>query len=90
MYRLRKKPPYPQDGEKSPIHILIYHSGTDPPEVGQVLQRNVNAQRNFGQVQTLITPDGNMYVGIATIFVVTCMAVYLHKREYSETNCNIV
>ncbi|CAB5216284.1 uncharacterized protein OCT59_017652 [Rhizophagus irregularis] len=54
---LRKKPPYPQDGEKSPIHILIYHSGTDPPEVGQVLQRNVNAQRNFGQVQTLITPD---------------------------------
>ncbi|POG77909.1 hypothetical protein GLOIN_2v1542545, partial [Rhizophagus irregularis DAOM 181602=DAOM 197198] len=29
---------------------------------------------------------GNMYVGIATIFVVTCMAVYLHKREYSETN----
>ncbi|CAG8572490.1 17665_t:CDS:2, partial [Acaulospora morrowiae] len=59
MDRLRKKP-YPQDGEKSPIHILIYHSGTDdPPEVGRVLQRNVDAQRNFGieQVQTLITPD---------------------------------
>ena len=29
MDRLRKKPPYPQDGEKSPIHILIYHSDTD-------------------------------------------------------------
>ena len=29
MDSLRKKPSYPQDGEKSPIHILIYHSGTD-------------------------------------------------------------
>ncbi|GET66877.1 hypothetical protein GLOIN_2v1634247 [Rhizophagus irregularis DAOM 181602=DAOM 197198] len=136
MDSLRKKPPYPQDGEKSPIHILIYHSGTDDPPEGRVLQRNVNAQHNFGieQVQTLITPDGtriefnedqallpkdyeppsmnfhricfiifssfivpiffrfvgNIYVGIATIFVVTYMGVYLHVREYSERNCNIV
>ncbi|CAI2189798.1 14220_t:CDS:2, partial [Funneliformis geosporum] len=33
---------------------------------------------------------GNTYVDIATIFVVTCMAVYLHEREYSERNRNIV
>ncbi|GBB91295.1 hypothetical protein RclHR1_01850005 [Rhizophagus clarus] len=60
MDSLRKKPPYPQDGEKSPNHILIYHSGTDDPPESWVLQRNVNAQRNFGieQVQMLITPDG--------------------------------
>jgi len=34
MDRLRKKPPYPQDGEKNPIHILIYHSDTNDPSKG--------------------------------------------------------
>ena len=34
MDRLRKKPFYSQDSEKSPIHILIYHSSTDDPPEG--------------------------------------------------------